>query len=674
MPPHRRVNLSVQHVHQQHASSRRLPCPCGRPLLAGFAALTLAALGAFAATKTGLDQPLVLTQVPVETTPQSLSTAPAGLVRADWFAGARLVVVAPDGQTRVLSEGFDSACDPNVSFDGQRVLFAARKARGDRWRIWEIGVDGKGLRPVTPDNLEARNAIHVSTLFTLDSPKPWFTTVFVGREISAAGVTSPWNLYNIKLEGGEVRQLTFNTGDNHDPFQTADSRLIYAAERIPQEPDEAGRRLGLFSIHIEGADNEFYGGERGARFQQMPCATEQGLVVFVESATPAADGSGQLACVEQRRPHVTYRPLTTDTAFRYLHPAPLRGNHLLVSRRPATGAGTCGIVRFDADTCRTEPVFDDPKFHDVQAVLLAPRRQPDGHSTVVTTADNYGALYGLNCYTTSPARAAGTKPGEVKRIRFLEGMAGAQPGTNDLVPRRLVGEAPVEADGSFNVELPADTPLLLQTVDERGLALGTCGWIWVKPRENRACIGCHEDPELVPENEYVQSLRRLPNRLLPAPEQRRSVTFLQDVVPILQKSCATAQCHGSTMSPLQLPIAAAAPSPDDLRKAYEALTVPTASIPHEAKAGPDSGKYVDAGRARTSRLAWVLLGENTTRAWDEASTRPAPASVKHRPINPSGERPQLSADEVKTVLLWIDLGAAFDAPTAAVTTPATPSK
>jgi len=69
-----------------------------------------------------------------------------------------------------------------------------------------------------------------------------------------------------------------------------------------------------------------------------------------------------------------------------------------------------------------------------------------------------------------------------------------------FVQRRLVGEAPVEADGSFNVEVPADVPLLLQTLDERGLALATCGWFWVKPREKRGCIGCHEDPERVPEN------------------------------------------------------------------------------------------------------------------------------------------------------------------------------
>jgi len=648
-----------------------------RPLARGSrvwlaAACTLAGLAtapAHAATPV-VDSSILVTQVPREAT----KTAPpgweaGGLLRGDWFDGARLVVVSPGGAARVLSAGFHSACDPNVSFDGQRVLFAGRRERGDRWRIWEIGLDGQGLRAVSPENLDARNPIHVSTLFTLDSPKPWFTTVFVGREIAADGSTTPWNLYNIRLEGGEVRRLTFNNGNNLDPFQTADGRVLYAAERSPHEPGDAVRRMSLFAIHMEGADNEFYGGGLGERVQQMPCATEKGLVVFVEASEPTADGSGQLACVEQRRPHVTYRALTSDTAHRFLHPAPLRGNELLVARCPADGPGTWGVFRFDADTGRCDPVFDDPLFHDVQATVVAPRRQPDGHSTVVTVADTSGAFYGLNGYTADAARAAGTRPGEIKRIRFLEGLAPTQAGaaTNGLIPRRIVGEAPVESDGSFNVVVPADTPLLLQTLDERGLALGTCGWVWVKPKENRGCIGCHEDPELVPENHYVQALRRLPNQLLAPPAERHDVTFLRDVVPILQKSCATAQCHSSTMSPLHLPLAAAAPSATDLRKAYDALTGPATHGVRSPHAAPAPGRYVDAGRARTSRLAWILLGENTTRPWDPVTVHPALAPTRHRSDPQTGEVPQLGADDLRTVLLWIDLGAQYDEPPAADT-------
>ncbi|WP_435011193.1 hypothetical protein P12x_002493 [Tundrisphaera lichenicola] len=38
---------------------------------------------------------------------------------------------------------------PSVSIDGGRVLFAGRKGQNDRWRIYEVRVDGSGLRQLT---------------------------------------------------------------------------------------------------------------------------------------------------------------------------------------------------------------------------------------------------------------------------------------------------------------------------------------------------------------------------------------------------------------------------------------------------------------------------------------------------------------------------------------------
>ncbi|HEX4606746.1 MAG TPA: hypothetical protein VH092_00940, partial [Urbifossiella sp.] len=56
----------------------------------------------------------------------------------------------PDGGTLV------DVMSPSVSLDGTRVLFAGRKAAPDpgRWRIYEVGVDGRNLRPRTggPDD------------------------------------------------------------------------------------------------------------------------------------------------------------------------------------------------------------------------------------------------------------------------------------------------------------------------------------------------------------------------------------------------------------------------------------------------------------------------------------------------------------------------------------------
>ncbi|MDH7501292.1 MAG: hypothetical protein QHJ82_01080 [Verrucomicrobiota bacterium] len=622
---------------------------------------------------------LVLTQVPVSpanrANRQEPVTAtpdrPFGLQPS--FLGARVVIVSPDGQTRVLSEGFHSACDPDVSLDGTRVLFAGKKDLNSHWRVYEIAVDGTGLRSVTPDGQEARNPIYLSTLFTLDSPQPWFTIAYVGSEntLNELGLPASSSLYNIKLDGTETRRLTFNPNNNFSPFQMWDGRVVYAAEQHPAEPGEF-YGVRLFAIHIEGADVELYAGEHGRRFKDMPCATAKGLVVFVESDKRSPGLAGQLACVHESRPHYTYRKLTDDPGHVYLYPYPLHDNVLLVSRHSTDGKDTTGVFAFDADKLTCWPVFDSPEHDDLQARPVRPRKSPDGHSTVVDTKAKTGVFYGMNSYIANDMMQPHLAPGSIKRVRFIEGVLQAA-STSDSpslhkgilpVPRRLIGEAPVEADGSFNVEVPANTPIILQTLDQHGLALATSGWMWVQPKETRGCIGCHEDPELVPENEYVLALRRPSNKLTLPPEKRRAVVFRTDPARIFMNYCSSADCHGNRNNPLFLPLSSERPSEADLERAYSALMAPEDNQDAGQQSLPllKRGKYIDQGRARTSWLVWQLLGTNTARPWDNASDKQKRPAKKVTQMPPQGKARALAPEELQTIIQWIDLGAAFAMP------------
>lgn len=622
---------------------------------------------------------LVLTQVPVSSrnhannqeTVTAASDRPLGLQPS--FLGARVVVVSPDGQTRVLSEGFHSACDPDVSLDGTRVLFAGKKDLTSHWRVYEIGVDGTGLRPITPEGQEARNPIYLSTLFTLDSPQPWFTIAYVALEntLSELGLPASSSLYNIKLDGTEMRRLTYNPNNNFSPFQMWDGRVIYAAEQHPTEPGE-NYGVRLFAIHIEGADVELYAGERGRQFKDMPCATARGLVVFVESDKPSRGGGGQLACVHESRPHYTYRKLTDDPDHVYLYPYPLQDDVMLVSRRSTDGKSTAGIFAFDAGKLTCRQIFDSPDHDDLQARPLRPRKSPDGHSTVVDTRAQTGVFYGMNSYIANDMMQPHLTPGSIKRVRFVEGVlqtantsyTPAMPKGVLPVPRRLIGEAPVETDGSFNVEVPANTPILLQTLDQYGLALATSGWIWVQPKETRGCIGCHEDPELVPENEYVLALRRPSNKLTLPPEKRRAVVFRADVARIFMNYCSSSDCHGNRNNPLFLPLSSERHSEADLERAYSALMTPEDNQDTDPQSLPllKRGRYIDQGRARTSWLVWQLLGTNTARPWDNATENQKRPAKKVTKMPPQGRARALAPEQLQTIIQWIDLGAAFAMP------------
>ena len=119
-----------------------------------------------------------------------------------------------------------------------------------------------------------------------------------------------------------------------------------------------------------------------------------------------------------------------------------------------------------------------------------------------------------------------------------------------LAPRRLLGEVPVAADGSFQVQVPANTPIELQLVDQNGLSLRSCGWIWTRNHFNQGCVGCHEDPELAPENALVEALEGPAPLACPPELQRPSIDFRRDVMPTVVGKCLP--CHRPGGSPPDL--------------------------------------------------------------------------------------------------------------------------
>jgi hypothetical protein len=65
-------------------------------------------------------------------------------------------------------------------------------------------------------------------------------------------------------------------------------------------------------------------------------------------------------------------------------------------------------------------------------------------------------------------------------------------GETDFEQQQILGYAPVEPDGSFKLQIPADVPLALSIIDSQGRSFQThTNWIQVRPGERRTCDGCH---------------------------------------------------------------------------------------------------------------------------------------------------------------------------------------
>jgi hypothetical protein len=80
-----------------------------------------------------------------------------------------------------------------------------------------------------------------------------------------------------------------------------------------------------------------------------------------------------------------------------------------------------------------------------------------------------------------------------------------------------LGTVPIMPDGSFSVEVPADTAIAFQAVDGEGRSeLNEMSWIFLRPGETRGCVGCHavrQSAALVQTNKFIAAATFQPLKL-----------------------------------------------------------------------------------------------------------------------------------------------------------------
>jgi hypothetical protein len=149
-------------------------------------------------------------------------------------------------------------------------------------------------------------------------------------------------------------------------------------------------------------------------------------------------------------------------------------------------------------------VYDTDGLQRMGETVTAPTDRPAGcSSSIAMTAptdamDTRSMVADLSrmkdpadaAYRCAPARMVRA----TRAVAPQAGMMGMREaiGETDFEPQQILGYAPVEPDGSFKLEVPADTPLALSILDSKGRNLQThLNWIQVRPGETRTCDGCH---------------------------------------------------------------------------------------------------------------------------------------------------------------------------------------
>ena len=421
--------------------------------------------------------------------------------------GSKIIRLSADGAERLMSQGFFAACDPAVSFNGEQILFAGKRSADDRLQVWRMAASGGSVVRVSDDPGEATSPLWVGSLFHLDDVAPTQRIAYLatghgwadGRTGDPAAA-----LYTSDVDGGNPLRISYHLGTDITPDVLANGRLVFAAWRRGTG-DGGDGRLSLMAVNNDGTDlMPFHDNHEGPPYPHSVRVGRDGRVYFVEANENSPLGGGDLAYVTLRRPLHSRTLLAAAGNGAYLDPLPRTDGRLLASFRPPGRGTVYSLYRIDAATGeRLELVHDTPGNHTLDAQELVPHPRVKGRSSVVDTAKETGVFFCISSHLTDRPGLEHLKAGGASTLRVIEGVPAMSNSTIQTSgsSERTLGEAPIENDGSFHIEVPSGVPLRFELLDDSGTTVARQdSWTWVMPREWRGCIGCHEDREMVAPN------------------------------------------------------------------------------------------------------------------------------------------------------------------------------
>jgi dipeptidyl aminopeptidase/acylaminoacyl peptidase len=441
-------------------------------LLAG-ALLTLG-LGGCRQAESTAGRPVAATVVPVSRVPVSRA-APLPEPDLRYPPGSRLArfdLERPGDPPQWLSEPMAAAGGASVSVDGRTLAFVGRQREEDRFAVWLSDARGRERR------LLAGAPQGAGAAAWLPDGRLVVAATVEGRP-PVAGMASAWALFVVAPEEGSAQRITFGASEL-DPAVLADGRIVYSQWQPGGDGREPGGGFSLFTVHPDGTGAAaLHGYHNGFRLKLQARQTSNSDLVFLTGDDETLELSG----MDWGRPEEASQPLETASLLPMSVEPVAAGGLLIAGSEPAGGSGLWLIDRSGSEAIARIAAPEGAFF--AHAVEIAPRERPQGHLSMVDPETGNGQLF---CIDARPPDLPGAQS-----VRLTTGRGGDDP--------RVLGDVPLAADGSFFVVVPSDLPLYLDLLDADGRLLTTTETpIWVRGREVRACVGCHESPLTAPPN------------------------------------------------------------------------------------------------------------------------------------------------------------------------------
>ncbi len=273
---------------------------------------------------------------------------------------------------------------------------------------------------------------------------------------------SNWQIYESDADGSNARPITHCAGDCTQAEYLPGGRIVYTERG-------AGSMLGSSTVMVARLDgSDAHAITFGPGDFQVVSVLHNGRILLAANAP--------LAKADIRHPQ-----------------------RALYQMRP-DGSGLYRLPQAVAQQMQREQSPAPVQLPGIFPQRYAQRPVPLLYPSILHLESKTGRMLCLNAYQTLDA-PGGKFTAVIAQVRVLTlGKDGHE---------RVLGNAPVETDGSFYLTVPADTPVRFALLAKNGALIHEQkSWIWARPGEDRGCAGCHENPALAPENHWPLALKR----------------------------------------------------------------------------------------------------------------------------------------------------------------------
>ena len=403
------------------------------------------------------------------------------------YEGAQIVAINPDkpeGSEIILTDDFYSACSPDISYDAKRLLFTAQKNKNDSWQIWEMNLEKGTSKKITDFDESCYGPVYLPA-----------NRLAFSKQMPEVGTGLVHALHTMNLDGTNISQITYQPHFDYISTVLKDGRLLMLTKQLFPESGE----MMYMAMRPNGTKAElFYKGEKNNTLNNQSYETTDGHIYFIEKEN-GNPNSGDLISIHQNRPLFSRVNYSSEISGSFYSVLPMQTGKMLVSYR-ASDNGAIGLYRFSAkDKLLGEPIYNPQEYHIIEPVLVEAFTRPRNLPDDVNPEKSTGLLLCQN-------------------INVLAHKPGADFSNNVKATKiellgidKSLGTVSVEEDGSVYLKVVADTPVRIQTLDDNGNIInGPSAWMWIRPFERRGCVGCHEDPELVPSNVVSFAVKKSP--------------------------------------------------------------------------------------------------------------------------------------------------------------------